>query len=550
MTSRPVLFCVDDDPQVLRAVWADLRERYGEEYRVVGSLDPDEALGLLGTLEGRREDVALLLVDQRMPRLTGVEFLERAIEYFPAARRVMLTAYADTDAAVAAINRVRLDHYLIKPWEPAEERLYPVLDDLLADWTAAHRPRYGGIRLIDHSVSAGAHLLRDFLARNQQPYRFEDVERSPDAAELVQQAGRPRLPMVVFPEGDFLAAPTSAELALRLGITGTATRPHYDLIVVGGGPAGLAAGVYGASEGLSTLLVDADVPGGQAGTSSRIENYLGFPSGISGSDLARRAVAQARRLGAEILSPTAAVGLRHQDPVHVITLDSGVELSAEAVLLATGVAYNRLEVPGADRFEGVGLYYGAAITEAGLCAGDHVYLVGAANSAGQAAIYFARQAARVTLLVRGDVLAASMSHYLVDEIGRTPNIEVLLHTRVIGLGGGDGLERIEVCDDATGRTRTLPARFLFTFIGARPRTEWLGERVARDRHGFVLTGPDLLAAAPARWPLQRPPLPLETSAPGVFAAGDVRAHSIKRVASGVGEGAMAVSLIHHYRASR
>jgi thioredoxin reductase (NADPH) len=548
--TRPVLFCVDDDPQVLRAVRADLRERYGAEYRIVSAVDTAEALELLDALETRQEDVALLLVDQRMPGLTGVEFLLRAVERFPDARRVLLTAYADTEAAIAAINRVRLDHYLMKPWDPAEEHLYPVLDDLLDDWKAAHRPRYHGIRIVGHPVSAAAHQARDFLARNQQPFRFEDVERSREAADLVDRAGRPQLPLILFPEGDFLAAPSTAELGRRLGIVSTATRPHYDLVIVGAGPAGLAAAVYGASEGLSTVLLDADVPGGQAGMSSRIENYLGFPNGVSGADLARRAVAQARRFGAEIISPTAAVGLRRQEPVRILTLATGVEVSAESVLLATGMAYNRLSVPGAERFEGVGLYYGAATTEAEFCAGNHVYLVGGANSAGQAAIFFARHATRVTIVVRGGSLRDSMSRYLVDEIDQLPNVEVLPRSRIVLLEGGDCLERLTIRDDATGHTRAVPARFLFTFIGARPRTDWLGELIARDRHGFILTGPDLVTAGlPASWTADREPLLLETSVPGVFAAGDVRAQSVKRVASGVGEGALAVSLIHRYRAA-
>jgi thioredoxin reductase (NADPH) len=543
--NRPVLLCVDDDPQVLRAIRADLRDRYGEEYRVVSAVSPTEAIELVASYELRREEVALFLVDQRMPGLTGVEFLLRAIEYFPAARRVLLTAYADTDVAISAINRVRLDHYLMKPWEPAVENLYPVLDDLLDDWKAVHQPGYEGIRVIGHPVTAGAHLTRDFLARNQRPFRFEDVGASTEAAALVERAGWPALPIVLFPEGDFLSAPTLADLGHRLGITSVATRPHYDLVIVGGGPAGLGAAVYGASEGLTTVLLDAEVPGGQAGTSSRIENYLGFPNGVSGGDLARRAVAQARRFGAEILSPTAAVGLRAEGPARIVTLTDGTEISGETVLLATGMSYNRLEVPGAAQFEGAGVYYGAAATEATQCVGNHIYLVGGANSAGQAAIYFARHAARVTLLVRGDSLAGSMSRYLIDEIERLPNVEVLLHSQVIELHGARSLEAITVRFDDTGKTNTLPARFLFMFIGAQPRTGWLGDVVRRDRHGFILTGPDLLGAGR---PAGRAPLLLETNLPGVFAAGDVRARSVKRVAAGVGEGAMAVALIHRYRA--
>lgn len=545
---RPILLTVDDDPQVLRSIRRDLRKRYSDRYRVLSAASAREALELLGALDERDEEPALFLVDQRMPDMTGVDFLLEAVARFPAARRVLLTAYADTDAAITAINRVRLDHYLMKPWNPPAERLYPVLDELLSDWWAGYDPPYSGISVVGPAVSPAAHRIRDFLTRNQQPFRFLDVERDPEAAALAARPGA-LLPLVVFPEGDALSAPDNAELAERLGIAGTASRPHYDTVIVGGGPAGLGGAVYSASEGLSTLLVDADVPGGQAGTSSRIENYLGFPNGLSGADLARRAVTQARRFGAEILAPMRAVGLRRAGPAHLLTLEDGREISTETVLLATGVSYNRLDVPGSERFEGAGLYYGAAMTETTACTGQEVYIIGGANSAGQAAMHFSAHARRVVMVVRGDSLEKGMSQYLVDEIRARPNIEVRLRTRITRMEGEGALERITLLDTGEGTEETVPAGFVFTFIGARPHTGWLADTLARDEAGFVLTGPDLSPGGepPQGWDEDRPPMLLETSMPGVFAAGDVRSASVKRVASGVGEGALAVALIHRYR---
>ncbi len=549
---KPVILAVDDDPQVLRAVRRDLRGAYADRYRVLGASSAGEALKVLDTLDERGHDPALFLVDQRMPDMTGVEFLLEAVSRFPDARRVLLTAYAETDAAITAINKVRLDYYLMKPWDPPAERLFPVLDDLLSDWLAAYRPTYRGIRIAGHLVSARTHAVRDFLTRNGQPFRFLDVATDPEAQQLLDQHPTADLPLVAFPDGTVLSAPENPRLADRLGLSTTASRPHYDTVIVGAGPAGLAAGVYAASEGLSTLLLDANSPGGQAGTSSLIENYLGFPSGLSGGDLTRRAVTQAGRFGAELLHPVEAVGLRRADPARVLTLSDGSEISAETVLLATGVSYNRLDVPGADRFEGEGLYYGAATTESSSCISHHVFIIGGANSAGQAAIHFAKYAARVTILVRADSLEAGMSQYLVDEIHRTSNIEVRLSTRVLALDGDRRLERITVRNDRTGTETVEQARFIFTFIGARPHTDWLRDIVQCDARGFILTGPDLPRSgrpSPASWPLARDPLLLETSVPGVFAAGDVRAQSIKRVASGVGEGAMALALVHRYRAT-
>ncbi|MEU2737290.1 FAD-dependent oxidoreductase [Streptomyces sp. NPDC007095] len=550
-TRKPVILAVDDDPQVLRAVRRDLRSVYADRYRILGASSAGEALKVLDSLEERGHDPALFLVDQRMPDMTGVDFLQEAVSRFPDARRVLLTAYAETDAAITAINRVRLDYYLMKPWDPPTERLFPVLDDLLSDWIAAYRPAYRGIRVAGHVVSARTHAVRDFLTRNGQPFRFLDVTTDPEAQKLVEQHAGAELPFVAFPDGAVVAAPSNAELADHLGLPTTASRPHYDTVIVGAGPAGLAAGVYAASEGLSTLLLDADSPGGQAGTSSLIENYLGFPAGLSGGDLTRRAVSQAGRFGAELLSPVEAVGLRPVGPAKIITLADNSEISAETVLLATGVSYNRLAIPGAEQFEGEGLYYGAAMAESSSCISHHVFIIGGANSAGQAAIHFAKYAAKVTVLVRADSLEAGMSQYLVDEIRRTTNIEVRVSTRVLALHGDEHLERITLIDDATGTESDEQARFVFTFIGARPRTDWLAGVVDCDEHGFVLTGPDLARAGvlPAARPSAREPLLLESSVPGVFAAGDVRAHSIKRVASGVGEGAMAVALIHRYRAS-
>ncbi|MFB6478874.1 FAD-dependent oxidoreductase [Streptomyces virginiae] len=547
---KPVILAVDDDPQVLRAVRRDLRSAYGDRYRVLGASSAADALKILDSLDERGHDPALFLVDQRMPDVTGVEFLLEAVSRFPDARRVLLTAYAETDAAITAINRVRLDYYLLKPWDPPHERLFPVLDDLLSDWLATYRPAYDGIIVAGHLVSPGTHAVRDFFTRNGQPFRFLNVERDPEALTLIAVQPDGALPLVRFPDGSVLSAPTDTQLAQRLGLATTASRPHYECVIVGAGPAGLAAGVYSASEGLSTLMLDSRAPGGQAGTSSLIENYLGFPSGLSGGDLTRRATIQASRFGAEILHPVEVVSLTRDDPAKILTLADGTEISAETVLLATGVSYNRLDAPGADRFEGAGLYYGAATTESSACISQHVFIVGGANSAGQAAVHFAKYAARVTILVRAASLDASMSRYLIDEIDRTPNIEVKVRTTVVSLAGDEHLEHITLHDAETGEDTEIPARFMFTFIGARPHTDWLAGVVERDEYGFVLTGSDLISNGgelPAEWSLERAPYPLETSVPGVFAAGDVRAHSVKRVASGVGEGAMAVSLIHRYR---
>jgi thioredoxin reductase (NADPH) len=552
MASKPILLTVDDDPEVLRAIERDLRRHYGKDYRVLRADAGATALAVLRQVGERGEPVALFLIDQRMPQMSGVEFLEQARAIFPDAKRVLLTAYADTEAAIRAINTVKVDYYSMKPWDPPEENLYPVLDDLLGDWQAQYRPPFEGIRVIGHRWSADSHALKDFLGRSSVPYQWLDVEsNSEEARALLHKAGLDdsRLPAVLFADGSHLVEPRMQEVAAKIGGRMRAERPFYDLVIVGGGPAGLAAAVYGASEGLATVLVEREAPGGQAGTSSRIENYLGFPSGLSGGDLARRAVAQARRFGVEILSPQEVAGLRVENPYRYVTLGDGSELSCHTVLLATGVQYRTLDVPGVDKLTGAGVYYGAALTEALSCAGDDVYIVGGANSAGQAALYFARYARHVVMLVRGGGLAASMSQYLIEEIAEQPTITVRAHSQVVEACGDASLERLVIADSATGERETVPARALFIFIGALPRTDWLDGAVQRDAQGFLLSGPDLKRDDKGRipgWTLDRDPFLLETSVPGVFVAGDVRHRSIKRVASGVGEGSIAVQFIHQY----
>ncbi|GAB3162067.1 FAD-dependent oxidoreductase [Myceligenerans halotolerans] len=538
---RPVIVVVDDDPQVLRAVRRDLRGRYGRTYRIVAASSGAEACAVVAEYTDSDEDIAMLLSDQRMPDMPGVEFLQRTRRQAPDAKRVLLTAYADTDAAIKAINDVRLDYYIVKPWDPPEEKLFPVLDDLLDDWATRNRASVDGIEVIGTAVSPATHRIKDFLMRNERPFHFFDVERDAHARRVLAAHAGAELPLVVLASGAILQSPGNAELAEGTGLTTTATRPHYDTVIIGAGPAGLGAAVYAASEGLSALLIDRDSPGGQAGTSSRIENYLGFPSGVSGADLTRRALAQARRFGAEVLNPVAATGLRTTGTTRIVTLDNGAEISAESVLLTTGVQYNRLDVPGSERFEGAGLFYGAATTESMNCRDTDVFVVGGANSAGQAAMHFAHFARRVTILIRSDDIEKGMSQYLVDEIAATPSIEVRTGTVITAMHGDDLLEAITV-RDRDGTETTLPTQFVFTFIGARPRTDWLDGVVQRDARGFVLTGADVA------WSSHRQPMPLETSVPGVFAAGDIRAQSVKRVASGVGEGALAVAMVHRYRA--
>lgn len=546
--AKPVILAVDDDPQVLGAVSRDLRRQYGERYSIVRADSGARALDTLDQLKERAQPVALFLVDQRMPSMSGVDFLGRTLADYPDTRRVLLTAYADTDAAIRAINEVSIDHYLLKPWDPPEEQLYPVLDDLLDAWQSGFRPPFSGVRILGTRWSPQSFRLKDFLARHQVPYRWFNVEAEPDALE--ERDREMALPVVILEDGTRLADPTVDQLAERLGLRRRASSSHFDLAIVGGGPAGLAAAVYGASEGLRTVMIEREAPGGQAGMSSRIENYLGFPVGLSGADLARRAVTQARRFGVEILSPQEAKSLQISDPYRTITLANGDELSCHALLLALGVQWRQLTIPGADRLTGAGVYYGAGMTEAIECQGEDVYIIGGANSAGQAAMHFARYARRVVMLVRGNSLEAKMSQYLVDQIRATQVIEIALGTKVVAVDGDSHLEAITLASTDRDEPWQVPASSLFVFIGAVPGTEWLGDAVARDARGFVLTGPDLPRddRGVAGWQPERQPYLLETSLPGVFAVGDVRAGSIKRVASGVGEGGVAVQLVHQYLA--
>ncbi|OZC03373.1 FAD-dependent oxidoreductase [Rubricoccus marinus] len=545
-TRNPAIVVVDDEPDVLRAIARDLRRQYGESYRVIRASSGAEAVDAVQKLTERGDAVALVLSDQRMPDLDGVATLKRVAEIAPAAKRAMLTAYADTDAAIGAINSGRIDYYLLKPWDPPEEKLFPVLDDLLADWRGTWRPGFGGFRLIADRWSSDGHRLRDFLSRNQIPYTFLDVERDESACELASGA---TLPLVVTPDGAHLENPTNAEVAQASGLSQTAEREFYDLAIIGGGPAGLASAVYGASEGLKTVLIEREAPGGQAGTSSRIENYLGFPSGLSGADLARRGVSQAKRFGVEILAPVSVESIRAEGPYKILSLSTGSEVACHALMLATGVDWRTLPASGADEMAGQGVYYGAAMTEAIGCQDEHVFVVGAGNSAGQAALHFAEYAAQVTILVRGDDLAKSMSQYLVDRIEAHEQIEVCLGHEIEACHGNGHLERITIRDREGGGTTEVETHYVFVFIGATPQTDWLGDFIARDDKGFVRTGPDLTPEDLAHWPLARDPFLLETSVPGVFVAGDVRHESVKRVASAVGEGSVAVAFVHQHLAS-
>ncbi|MEZ4701514.1 MAG: FAD-dependent oxidoreductase [Rhodothermales bacterium] len=549
--TKPIILAIDDDPQVLGSIARDLRARYGKDYRILRADSGAAAVETLDAVKARDEPIALLISDQRMPELDGVAFLQAAKLLFPDSKRVLLTAYADTDAAIGAINRSQVDYYLLKPWDPPEEKLYPVLDELLDDWQADYRPGYGGIRVVGDRWSARVHAMKDFLARNQLPYRFHDVEASEEARAVIARfAGSPSLPLIVLPEGDILENPEPAAVAERVGLRTRAEQPFYDLAIVGGGPSGLATAVYGGSEGLRTVLIEREAPGGQAGTSSRIENYLGFPSGLSGADLARRAVAQARKFGVEILAPQSVRALRIDGPYRRLELADGGEIACHAVMLAMGVSWRKLPAVGADRLEGLGVFYGAAMTEAMNCAGETVFIIGAGNSAGQAALFFAAYARRIVMLVRGGSLEAKMSQYLVDRIVQTPNIEVRLGVEVRACEGEQRLEAVEVAEIATGATETIPGHFLFVFIGAAPHTGWLGDQVARDAQGFILTGPDLDPKTHlAGWPLERDPFLLETNIPGVFASGDVRHASVKRVASAVGEGSVSVHFVHRHLAT-
>jgi len=552
---KPVLLTVDDDPEVLRAIERDLRARYSQQYRIMRADSGSSALSTLKELKARNNPVALLLADQRMPTMDGVGFLAEAMDLHPAAKRALLTAYADTNAAIDAINEARIHYYLMKPWDPPEEKLFPALDDLLSDWKAQFRPPYEGIRVLGTRWSSRSYELRDFLARNQVPYQWIDVEvaeSDADVRRLVESLGTEAetLPLILFPDGQRIPEPSFPMIADKIGLRTHAQTNFYDLAIIGGGPAGLAAAVYGASEGLRTVMVEREAPGGQAGLSSRIENYLGFPSGLTGSDLARRAVAQARRFDVEILSPQEAVSVRVDGPYRYVKLGDGFEISCHALLLAMGVQWRTLNIPGIERLQGAGVYYGGGTSEALSCKGETVFIIGGANSAGQAAMHFSKFAKQVVMLVRGESLAATMSHYLIEQIEKTPNIEVWSHSSVTAVHGEARLSAITVHCSTTNESQQVPASSLFIFIGALPRTDWLGNLVERDAKGFILSGPDLLREGkrPATWTLDRDPGLLETSVPGIFAVGDVRHGSIKRVASGVGEGAVVVQFIHQYLA--
>ncbi|MER8236970.1 FAD-dependent oxidoreductase [Streptomyces sp. NPDC094049] len=547
--ARTVILTVDDDPGVSRSIARDLRRHYGGDYRIVRAESGDSALDALRELKLRGDLVAVILADYRMPRMNGIEFLEQAIGVYPGARRVLLTAYADTDAAIDAINVVDLDHYLLKPWDPPEEKLYPVLDDLLSAWRSSDYRPVPATKMVGHRWSAHSSRVREFLARNQVPYRWYASDE-PEGRRLLEAAGADghRLPLVLAPDGTVLIEPEAQELAAHVGLATTPAAAFYDLVVVGGGPAGLGAAVYGASEGLRTVLVERSATGGQAGQSSRIENYLGFPDGVSGAQLTDRARRQANRFGAEILTAREVNGLDASGAARIVRFSDGSEVTAHSVILATGVSYRQLAAPGCEDLTGRGVYYGSSLTEAASCEGQDVYVVGGANSAGQAAVFLARGAKSVTLLVRGESLAASMSYYLIQQIEEAPNITVRPRTVVEAAHGEEHLERLTLRDAASGGSETVDAQWMFVFIGAAPLTEWLDGTVLRDEHGFILAGPDLTpdGRPPGEWELDRPPYHLETSVPGVFVAGDARSQSAKRVASAVGEGAMAVMLVHRY----
>lgn len=553
--ASPAILTVDDEPEVLRAVERDLRRKYGKDYRVLGADSGTAALDLLKQLRTRGDSLALTLADQRMPQVSGLEVLGQTMQLFPQAKRALLTAYADTNAAIAAINSARVHYYLLKPWDPPEEKLYPVLDDLLEDWQAEYKAPYNGLRVLGTRWSPASHQLKDFLGRNQVPYQWTDVEiASPDqeVQHLIPNVDlkSASLPLVVLPGGEVLTNPPVDELAARIGLRTRAQTTFYDFVIVGGGPAGLAAAVYGASEGLKTLLVERSAPGGQAGMSSRIENYLGFPSGLTGADLARRAFTQAKRFGAEILSPQEAVGLRVDGPYRFVKLRDGNEISCHALLIASGLSWKRLDIPGIEQLQEAGVYYGASMTEATLCSGEDVFVVGGANSAGQAAVYFSQFARSVTMLVRGDSLEKGMSQYLIDQIREIENIHVETQAEVVEVHGDGHLESVTIANHATESIRTEPTSALFIFIGAMPCTAWLRGLLPMDERGYLLTGAMLPRDGdqPKGWKEDRDPFIFESIIPGVFAAGDTRHSSIKRVASAVGEGSITVQMVHQYLA--
>ena len=550
---KPAVLTVDDDAEVLRAIERDLRQKYARDYRVLRAESGPAALDTLKQLQQRNDPVALMLVDQRMPQMSGVQFLTEANKIYPEAKRALLTAYADTDAAIKAINDARIQHYLLKPWDPPEQNLYPILDDLLEDWQANYRPPFQGLRVLGDRWSPRSYELREFLTRNRYPYRWLDVEKAsqdPDIQRTIEMVGddAKNLPVLLFEDGTRLVNPTNTEVTGKLGFKIKADADFYDLVIVGGGPAGLAAAVYGASEGLKTVMVEREAPGGQAGLSSSIKNYLGFPHGVSGAELARRAVDQAKGFQVEIISPQEATGMRVDGPYRYVKLSDGSEIACHALLLAMGVQWRKLDIPGLERLQGAGVYYGAGTTEAVECRGEEVFIVGGANSAGQAAMHFSKYASKVVMLVRSASLASSMSRYLIDEIEKTPNIEVWPDTTVTEAHGETRLEALTLLCSTTNSSSRVDACSLFIFIGAMPNTDWLAGVVERDSKGFILSGSDLIhdGKQPKGWPLKRDPGLLETNVPGIFVVGDVRKGSVKRVASGVGEGSVAVQFVHQY----
>jgi len=548
--AKPIILTVDDDIQVVNAIERDLRQHYRQDYRIMKATSGAVALETVQRLKQRNDQMALFLVDQRMPGMEGVAFLAEAMKFYPNARKVLLTAYADTQAAITAINVIGLDHYLMKPWSPPEQNLYPVLDDLLSDWLATAEVPFDGIRVAGTLWSASSHTIKDFLARSQIPYQWLDIEQDAEARALVDTVSNEQhhLPVLFFPDGSTLINPHITTVAAKIGLRTQATHPFYDLIIVGAGPAGLAAAVYAASEGLRTLLIDKETTGGQAGTSSRIENYLGFPNGVSGADLARRATAQATRLGAEILTAQEVTQIRVDDPYRFVKLADETELSCKALIIATGASLRTLEVPGIEALTGAGVYYGAALTEVAYYKGRHMFVVGGANSAGQGAMFFSRYASKVTMLVRGSSMQKDMSQYLIDQINCTENIDVRVRTSIIEAIGTDRLEALVIKDNDTGDIETVPVAALFVFIGAKPHSEFVADVVERNQAGFILTGPDLIhdGRRPKNWRLNRDPFLLETSVPGIFAVGDIRQDTIRRVASAVGQGSTAISFVHQY----
>jgi thioredoxin reductase (NADPH) len=550
--NKPIIFAIDDDRQVLRAIARDLRSKYRDDFRIMSTESPKEGLEILPELKKKGEAIALFLTDQRMPEIIGVDFLEQAKEHFPEAKRVLLTAYSDTDAAIKAINEVQLDYYLLKPWDPPEEKLYPILDDLLDEWRSNYRPEFNGIRLVGYQYSPKSHSIKDYLSGNLIPYRWLDVETTKKGNELLasHEIDGSELPAIFFEDGTYFTDPSPIDIAKKLGKSPTASENVYDVAIIGAGPAGLAASVYGGSEGLKTLLIEKRAPGGQAGTSSRIENYLGFPNGLSGSDLARRAITQATRFGVEFLSPQEVVDIEIQDQYKKITMSDGSSVNSRAVVVTTGVNYRKLESKGISDFTGAGIYYGAAMTEAHAFEGKQVYIVGGGNSAGQAAMYLSNFAKNVFILIRRENLISSMSSYLIDQIDKTENIEVKGQTEVVEACGDGKLQRLTLINNESEEKYDVDADGLFIFIGAKPYTDWIHNSVIKNDKGYLETGKELHQYDDFGniWTLERQPYLLETCSPGIFAAGDVRAGAMNRVASAVGEGSMAIKYVHEYLA--